>query len=134
MPPLARAVLTLCLAWSVSACDDSCVDVNTSCTPLYEPTFDNVYTNTLAVSCAVGNGTCHTGDGASAGGLAFNTADSSYEALTGASQRAIASDAACSPMVVRVAGGGDNAMPPGKPLSAEERCAIVQWVQNGARR
>ena len=28
--------------------------------------------------------------------------------------------------------GADYQMPPGDPLSAPERCALIHWVQNGA--
>lgn len=107
------------------------VDVDTECTPLYEPTFDNVYQNTLAVSCAVGNGTCHTSD-ASAGGLAFPDADSAYAALL--DDRVEPGDASCSLIVERIASDGDDVMPPGSPLNETERCSIVQWIEAGAER
>lgn len=130
---LALALAAYVLA--LSACDDDCVDVDTSCTPLYEPTFDNVYTNTLAVSCAVGNGTCHTDDGQTvAGGLGFATADEAYAALTGSAERVLGGDASCSLLVSRIEASGSDGMPPGSPLPEAERCAIMQWVANGAAR
>lgn len=134
---LRRRLVTIAAACvlACSGCDDDCVAVDTSCTPLYEPTFDNVYTNTLAVSCAVGNGTCHTADGASvAGGMAFDSADEAYAALAGSAERVVAGDAACSLLVARVEATGSDGMPPGSPLAEAERCAIVRWVANGAAR
>ena len=42
-------------------------------------------------------------------------------------------DPACSVMIVRTdSPGADYQMPPGDPLSPQERCALIQWVQNGA--
>ena len=38
------------------ACDNDrdCVQLDATCSPLYEPTFDNVYEQTLVQSCGVG--------------------------------------------------------------------------------
>ena len=48
-------------------------------------------------------------------------------------QRVKPGDAACSEFVVRVdSPGKDYQMPPGDPLTPEERCALIQWVQMGA--
>jgi hypothetical protein len=118
----------------LGGCDDDCVEVDTSCDPLYEPTFENVYNNTLAVSCAVGNGTCHTSDGqATAGGLAFTSQDAAYDALENG--RVEAGDASCSLIVERIAATDDaDVMPPGSPLSEAERCSIIQWIEAGAPR
>jgi hypothetical protein len=114
-------------------CDDDCVEVDTSCSPLYEPTFDNIYTNTLSVSCSVGNGTCHTSDGqATAGNLAFTSAADAYAMLVNG--RVETGDAACSLLVLRIEADDSDVMPPGSPLSEAERCAITQWVANGAAR
>lgn len=42
-------------------------------------------------------------------------------------------DPSCSKMIVRTdSPGTDYQMPPGDPLSPEERCALIQWVQMGA--
>ena len=36
-------------------------------------------------------------------------------------------------MIVRTSSpGADYQMPPGDPISAAERCALIQWVQAGA--
>jgi hypothetical protein len=42
-------------------------------------------------------------------------------------------DPSCSKMIVRTdSPGEDYQMPPGDPLTPEERCALIQWVQMGA--
>jgi len=114
---------------------EDCVEVSTSCQPLYEPTFDNVWQNTLAPSCAVGS-TCHTAEG-DQGGLTLDDADGAYAELVGDSgddARVIAGDAGCSKIVRRLVSDGSDAMPPGAPLDEAERCAVIQWVANGAER
>jgi Planctomycete cytochrome C len=122
-----------CLAapLSTSSCGDDCVEVSSDCAPAYEPTFDNVYTNTLSQSCAVGS-SCHSTSG-NQGGLGFDTADQAYDALVGEGLVS-GGDAACSSVIARLEADGDDVMPPGAPLSDAERCAVIQWVQNGAAR
>lgn len=127
----ALLAFTLCGTISTIGCDGDCVDIDTTCTPLYEPTFDNIYTNTLSVSCSVGNGTCHTSD-ASAGGLSFASADTAFAMLTDG--RVDGGDASCSLLTQRIAATDSDVMPPGKPLPEAERCAITQWINNGAAR
>jgi len=116
---------------------ESCVDSldTKACKPLYDPTFDNVYSHTLAKTCALSGSSCHAPEGG-AGGLVFDTADAAFEALTGGKEpRAIAGDAACSPLVERIESTDEGVqMPPGSPLSDPERCAIEQWIQDGAKR
>ncbi len=111
-------------------------DVSADCAPQYEPTFDNVFTHTLLPSCAQA-GACHA-TGSAAGGLTFETADGSHAQLVGdvdGVARALPNDAPCSLLIQRLeTGEADQLMPPGGQLSAAERCAIIQWVQNGAKR
>ncbi|MFO0591028.1 MAG: c-type cytochrome domain-containing protein [Polyangiaceae bacterium] len=105
-----------------------------ACSPLYPPTFDNVYARTLAKTCALSGGSCHAAEG-QAGGLSFESADAAYEHLTsGTKPRVIAGDAACSLIVERIEATDDRVMPPGSPLSDAERCAVEQWIENGAQR
>lgn len=115
---------------------DDCVEVSTSCEPLYEPTFDNVWQNTLVASCAVGS-TCHT-SGGDRGGLSLDDADRAYAELLGDSgddARVLAGDPSCSALIRRIVTDDEGeAMPPGAPLSEAERCAVIQWVANGAKR
>lgn len=48
--------------------------------------------------------------------------------------RVVPGDPACSTFVVRTnSPGADYQMPPGDALSPQERCALVQWVANGAQ-
>ena len=105
-----------------------------ACSPLYSPTFDDVFTRTLTKTCALSGGACHAAEG-DAGGLSFESADAAYEHLTGGTKpRVIAGDAACSLITVRIEAKDDRIMPPGSPLSEAERCAIEQWIENGATR
>lgn len=115
----------------------SCVEGldTATCKPLYDPTFDNVYSHTLAKTCALSGSSCHAPEGGM-GGLALDSADSAYEQLTsGKSPRVIGGDAPCSLLVERIESEDEGTqMPPGSPLSDPERCAIEQWIQNGAKR
>ena len=125
------------LVVSAAACGDepppTCTTVDLACAPLYPPTFSNVYATTLAGKCGGDRVACHS-DRGRAGGMSFGT-----EALAHAELRApglgrvVPGDAACSEMIVRTQGvGADYQMPPGEALTAEERCALVQWVAAGA--
>jgi hypothetical protein len=131
---LAAALLAGCTS------DDppACITVDTTCAPGYVPTFDNVYSNTLNVSCGNTNSSCHSADG-HMGGLSFEDEPTSYSQLLSAStldpgrKRVDPGDAACSVMIVRTdSPGASYQMPIGDPLSAVERCALIQWVQLGA--
>lgn len=117
--------------------ESSCVEGldTATCKPLYDPTFDNVYEKSLAKTCALSGSSCHASEGG-AGGLVFDSADGAYQHLTsGKKPRVIGGDAACSPLVERIESADDaTVMPPGSPLSDPERCAIEQWIQNGAKR
>lgn len=129
------------LAWAVAACgggdpDLECdTQVTAACAPLYPPTFDNVYTMTLAPHCGSGARSCHS-DAGKKGGMTFATIDDAYAALTAAGQdRVIAGDPACSIMIIRTNTTRPTIqMPPGSQLGAAERCSLVQWVAGGALR
>jgi hypothetical protein len=115
----------------------ACVEtLDLACAPLYSPTFDQVYARTLQPTCALAGANCHASEGAM-GGLAFADPDAAYDALLGQSGKAarvVAGDAVCSVIVERLYAAGAQAMPPGSPLADAERCAVVQWIQNGAKR
>ena len=112
--------------------DDECVeDLSTDCAPLYSPTYDEVFTRTLAPTCAQPGAACHSSQGRK-GGLVFEDADEAYTLLVG--QAVVPSDAACSPLVVRLEASDSTVMPPGSPLDPAERCSIIQWIANGAER
>jgi hypothetical protein len=107
-----------------------CITVNTSCAPLYQPTFDNIYTMTLRDTCGSTNASCHSAVGRS-GGMSFADEASAYAALT--ASRVKPGDPSCSKVVVRTSSpGASYQMPPGDPLRETERCALIQWVQAGA--
>jgi len=112
-------------------CGSDCVELPDSCDPLYEPTFDNVFTNTLQPTCGFEGGACHSADGAQ-GGLVFEEIEESYDLVM---ERVLEGDPACSLLIQRVdAEDAADGMPPGDPLSEEERCAIRTWIEDGAQR
>src|SRR6185295_14155116 len=47
--------------------DDCSTSVDLACKPGYEPTFDNLFQNTLQPSCALSGGSCHAAAGHQAG-------------------------------------------------------------------
>lgn len=135
----ATALPIAALAAALAACSgggQTCIEVSASCNPLYEPTYDNVFTRTLEPTCAV-DGPCHNASSAQ-GGLVFEDPDEAYDLLLGSDgeARIEPGDPGCSLLVRRVE--SDNPgfrMPPGgSPLSAEERCSIIQWIADGADR
>jgi Planctomycete cytochrome C len=134
--PMSFVAIAVVLAVGVNAgCSDdvqpACTAVSISCQPLYVPTFANVYANTIAVRCGGDASSCHADSSRS--GLSFATKAASHGALLLNADRVVPGDASCSGMIVRVfSEGHDWSMPPGAPLAAAERCALAQWVQNGA--
>lgn len=109
-----------------------CITVDTACAPLYTPTFANVYAMTLKPSCGSTNSSCHSARGMR-GGLSFADEQTAYDGLVNG--RVTPGDPGCSEMVVRTSSpGADYQMPPGSPLSESARCALLQWVANGAPR
>jgi hypothetical protein len=111
----------------------ACVEVSTDCTPLYPPTFNNVFDFTITPGCSVAGNSCHAAQGG-AGGLILEDRDSAYAALM-ARDRIIPEDPGCSTSVIRILSDDPKVqMPPGAPLSEEESCAIIQWVADGALR
>lgn len=134
------AQVAACLAFLLFGCSDGGGDapaINTDCTPLYEPTFTNVFNNTLARRCGVAGGACHSQEGAQAG-VVFAEIESAYALLTGASTgRPLVSpeDPDASILLSRVAATDPGrVMPPGMPLAESELCAIVLWETMGAQR
>ncbi len=127
-----RWFVVLALACAGCPGDDppECIEVDLTCAPLYVPTFDNVYANTLTDGCGSQRVACHSATG-NKGGMSFETPDKAHAALLAG--RVKPGDAACSEMIVRTQSLGESyQMPPGSALSEAERCALVQWVQNGA--
>jgi hypothetical protein len=126
-----RLLLVCVLAGCPSEPPPECTTVDTMCAPGYVPTFDNVYNNTMRTGCGSTMSSCHSASGA-AGGLSLADKQTAYDQLM-QDNRVKPGDAACSEMIVRVHGiDKDYQMPPGDPLSEPARCALVQWVQQGA--
>ncbi|HUS30381.1 MAG TPA: c-type cytochrome domain-containing protein [Kofleriaceae bacterium] len=127
-----RMLLVVCvLAGCPSEPPPACKSVEPSCQPAYVPTFPNVYNNTIKATCGTDDSSCHSASGR-AGGLSMATMDEAHANLL-TLERVKPGDPGCSEMIVRVdSPGKDYQMPPGDPLSPEERCALIQWVQMGA--
>jgi len=132
---------TLALALVVSACGGGTpplecnTEVTETCATLYPPTFDNVYTMTLAPHCGSGARSCHS-DAGMKGGMTFSTIDNAYASLLEPGRdRVIPGDPMCSVMIIRTHSPDFSVkMPPGSSLPAAEQCALVQWVAQGALR
>jgi hypothetical protein len=129
----------LALAALLAGCSDDleCVEVSSSCAALYPPTFDDIFSRTLQPTCAAGGSSCHAPAGGQ-GGLSFVDADQSHAALLAEGDdgpRVTPGDASCSLLMMRLESSDEDfQMPPGSPLSAEERCVFVQWIAAGAKR
>jgi len=129
----------LVVLWLLAGCPQDpppeCKVVDTDCLPGYVPTFTNVYTNQLEDGCGSTKSNCHS-KGNRAGGLSFESEDIAYEGLLDATkQRVVPGDPSCSEMIVRTdSPGEDYQMPPGDALSGPQRCALIQWVLQGAQR
>jgi hypothetical protein len=142
------AWLGLAAASLLSSCSDdpatpapapACANVDparstASCSPLYEPSYDNVFAKTLKPTCAKSGVSCHASTGRQ-GGLAFEDADEAYRLMTETTKSIRPGDPRCSSLVLRIsATDGLVRMPPGRSLGAAEQCSIVQWIANGAKR
>ncbi|MCA9557905.1 MAG: hypothetical protein H6704_13800 [Myxococcales bacterium] len=105
------------------------VDEAPTCAPLYDPTWENVYTRTIEPKCA-GQSACH-------GPNADTSVEMTDEAATHALmlQRYVTpGDTTCSPLMQRLRGDGAPLMPPGVGLFDAELCALERWVHAGAPR
>jgi hypothetical protein len=113
------------------------------CTPAYVPTYDAIFDDVLERSCgsAGTGGTCHYGPTAETaqGGLVLSDRDLAYDQLLGrggASARVLPGDPQCSPLVARLESDDPGFRMPvgGSPLPEAARCAVRQWIANGAMR
>ncbi|RMG96959.1 MAG: hypothetical protein D6705_09960 [Deltaproteobacteria bacterium] len=139
------ATIAIGLATTISACeggdddDDAptCVTVDTSCTPAFQPTFDNVWAEVIQPSCGTPGTSCHGQADASGAedGLVFSDIDAAYSNLVDHGF-VTPNDAACSELVVRLEiDDASKRMPPGNtPLDAGLRCGVIQWIEGGAQR
>lgn len=102
-----------------------------SCEPLYEPTFDALYTRRLATGCATSS-VCHAADGRLA--FAFGDADEAWAALL-SEERVVPGRPACGLLIDRLtASDPARRMPPGVALSPAELCVVETWIAGGAKR
>ena len=110
-----------------------CIEVDPTCAPLYAPTWDNVFNNTLRPKCGTGGGACHEGSGAH-GGLRLDEYETAYRTLTAASKNYVMlEDIPCSELIQRIyAASSSLRMPRGSSLPDSERCALAQWMLAGA--
>jgi Planctomycete cytochrome C len=136
---LAAALLgSACDGDSGDSDDDgaSCVVRDASaCTPLYEPTWERVLTETITPRCGTPGSACHgepTATGADGGLVVSEMAATHAALLDGGFVRP--GDAACSELMVRLDTDDDaQRMPPGAQALAEsERCSIARWIEDGA--
>ncbi len=111
---------------------------NAACTdPLYPPTFENLFTETLFPTCSHSDlGGCHGGSNPEAG-LKLDDIDTAYADLLATNaegqRRVIPGDVSCGKVIVRLESVGDPwSMPPGDHLDDQTLCAIVQWIKKGA--
>lgn len=116
-----------------------CVPVKADCAPLYEPSYEAVFARTLNPTCGVAGSSCHQSPGeGTKGGLAFDTPDVAYATLTDTKRTWRLVDPGnpgCSKIVYRISAHDlGMVMPPGRPLSAAEQCAITSWIAKGASR
>ncbi len=122
----------------VLGCDDASTeevdpDFVKTCSPLYTPSFADLHERTLLPSCTTG--ACH-GDTAPAAYLNFQTPAGTYTALVGdgsGTRLVVPGDQVASVLIQRI-DSSTRSMPPGQPLSDEERCVIHKWVESGAGR
>ena len=112
-------------------------NLNTMCSPLYQPTFDNLYTRTLHPTCAQVGNTCHSSQGAK-NGLVFEDETTAYELLLGTKdgrQRVIPNNPSCSLLIEHLESTDPSqVMPPGGMLQEPERCGFILWIAQGAKR
>jgi hypothetical protein len=114
----------------------ACVERDAAaCTPLYEPTWERVFTETIQPRCGVTGAACHgePGAGGAGGGLVIGDMAATHATLM-AEGFVVPGDAACSAMMVRLDIDDDTLrMPPGSSALPEgERCAVAQWIAGGA--
>jgi hypothetical protein len=150
---LARLIaLALCATMLACTGDDAnpssdagmggCLDpLALDCAPSYDPaTYDKIYDNVLGPTCgstATGS-QCHGKDGGKAG-LFLDQPDKAYDFLMGKADgraRVLPGNPECSILAQRLESTDPAFRMPvgGAPLSPGDRCAIRQWIAQGAKR
>lgn len=114
---------------SGSGGDADCpIPLPADCEPLYEPVFEEIHARTIERSCALSG--CHAADSVQ-GGLDLEGEQQAWAALVDEG-RVVPGDPECSDLMKHLHGVGAPLMPPGRPLSDAERCAVQQWIADGA--
>lgn len=125
-------LFALSLLWACGAEEEISIQPE-SCSPLYSPTYENVYANTLQQTCGQAGGACHALEGGQ-GGFIIKDIETTYSDLF-AEARVQAGAPAESEIVKRMESRDPGLlMPPGTALSPAELCAVETWIANGATR
>jgi len=134
------SVVALAVLGTLLGCGDEggecLLAVTTDCAVSYEPTYANIFNNTLRPTCGGPGVSCHGEDGRR-GGLVFSSESESYELLLGLSDgrsRVIAGDPDASLLLQRLECSSPLPRMPlnSDPLPATARCAIAKWIAAGA--
>ncbi len=117
----------------------ACLDaLDLDCSLTFAPNFRSIFDNRLQTTCGAAGSSCHGDDGAQ-GGLVLTDFDDAYDALLEGDRdtgpRVIPGDPECSPLMIRLE-TTDAAllMPVGSQLPEGERCAVRQWIAEGAEK
>lgn len=114
-----------------------------ACTPSFPAEFDRIHAETLLPICGVAGGACHANASAAGGqgGLVIDAdVDGSYATLLESRGEGdpfvVAGDVECSALLSRMNTDDEvTLMPPGAtPLDEGVRCAVAQWIAEGAAR
>jgi hypothetical protein len=133
------ALAAACGSSNASSDEPTCLPeaVNTNCTALYEPTFDNVFKYTLSTTCAAPS--CHSGSQPT-GDMALDQIDRAYTNLlsksTTGDPRITPGDVHCGKLIVRLESKGKSYSMPPPPAMLQDGalCSIAQWIAMGAMR
>ncbi len=117
----------------------ACLDaLDLDCSLTFAPNFRSIFDNRLQTTCGAAGSSCHGDDGAQ-GGLVLTDFDDAYDALLEGDgdrgPRVIPGDPECSLLMIRLE-TSDAAllMPVGSQLPEGERCAVRQWIAEGAEK
>jgi hypothetical protein len=143
IPAIGTSLAIVGCAASTEGSESCLEELDLECTPAYEPSYDAIYENLLSKTCGAAStgSVCHYGPEASSaqGGLALSDPEESYDGLlgrAGSHARVKPGEPECSTLVQRLE-SDDPAfrMPVGQAaLTLAERCAVRQWIANGAQR
>jgi hypothetical protein len=107
------------------------------CGPAFQPTYEAFFNTHLRATCSAGGTSCHSADGAQAG-LELDDRELAYDYLLGnvdGRARVVPGDPQCSPLSMRLESDDPEfVMPQGSQLPEGHRCAVRQWIANGAQR